>query len=292
MKKIFTFIIVSLAAFNFLQAQTQPLNYSFEDWESADAGEKPVNWEVSNVNMGYGITIVPVAKSTTDNQEGSAHAELTTKDFSGNKLPGIITLGRLAIENNTLSITGGMAYTDRPAQLKGYYKYSPAGTDTAIAAIWLLKGTNPDTVGVGALTFTTPVSDWTEFTVNIIYYNSQTPDTLNIVFSSSLQSGSENSKFEIDNISLVNAIGVNNIANNNNIEINPNPANTFFNLSYESTQNSEVLVHNTVGQVVLRKSFEPGLVNEQFDVSDFKQGIYFVEIKRNNKTEIKKLIIR
>ena len=32
-------------------------------------------------------------------------------------------------------ISGGIAFTSRPTALRGYYKYSPVGPDTAIAAV-------------------------------------------------------------------------------------------------------------------------------------------------------------
>ena len=294
MKRIFTLSISFLFAF-ILNAQTQPLNASFENWENAEVGEKPVSCEVANKDFGWGVTIETVTKGTSNNQEGNAHPVLTTTSLNGTSIPGILTLGTLGFDlaTESVSITGGMAYTERPTELKGYYKYNPAGTDTAIAAIWLLKGTTPDTIGGGAVYFTTPVSEWTEFTVNIEYISTDTPDTLNIVFTSSLTEGVENSSFEVDNISLTTTTtGITSVLDKNSINISPNPATSYFNVNYTSAQASEVKIHNTVGQVVMHKNFEAGQVNEQFDISNFNQGVYFVEINANGKTEIRKLIVK
>ncbi len=291
MNKLFTLIMMSTSLF--MIAQTQPLNYSFENWESAEVGEKPVSWDVANRDLGFFGSLETVTKGTTDNQDGSFHPIMKTADFSGTAVPGIITLGVITLNANTqtLDITGGMPYTDRPTQMKGFYKYAPAGNDTAAAAVWLLKGTTPDTVGFGIMYFTTPVDTWTEFTVDINYYTQDVPDTLNIAFASSLESGTVNSQFEVDNVSLITTSGINNLSINN-IEISPNPANSFFNIKYYSNTESFVKVHNTVGQVVMQKTFHTGNVNEQFDISDLNQGIYFVEINKNGKTDIKKLIIK
>jgi len=86
-----------------------------------------------------------------------------------------------------------------------------------------------------------------------------------------------------------------NPAAQNKLDILPNPATNNFSLQFISdvNVNSEIVVQNAVGQVVLSKNYQvnAGKNNVWFDVSGLSKGIYFVNLNTGNATSTKKLVI-
>jgi len=293
MKKFFTLIIASIFATSMF-AQIQAPNPSFENWSAADIGELPDGWDGLNRDVGYGINVETVTKDDTDPQDGTYSAKLTTVNNSIlGDLPGVLTLGVIDLVNQT--ITGGMAYTDKPAQLTGYYKFNPAATDTATIGIAFYNGV--DTIGQGSIEIIDAASTWTAFTVDITYTGTLFPDTMNILCVTSIQSSPVvGTVLDVDNLQLVGGtIDVpQNLMGEKAFSISPNPANTFVNINIPNVNNDvKIILHNTVGQVVYSNTFNNvNDVNERIDISEFNSGIYFVEIINGNKSSIEKLIIK
>ena len=301
MRKIFTLIIVSIFGIGIINAQNQPIltgHESFETWVGADVGELPEYFNGTNLSIVSGfVEVETVTEGTSDPQDGSSYVVMTGQDLQGTAVPGVITQGTMTVDvnNNTVDITGGAPYTTRSAQMKGYFKYNPANGDTAVIAAWLLKGTTPDTIASGGFMVIGSFDTWTEFTVDLEYYSNESPDTLNFLFSSSVTADNAQvgSVFEIDNVWFEGEVtSVNNIVANNDFVVSPNPANTYFNLRMSNANNTTVRVHNTVGQIVISKTFNTSSINERFDISDLNKGIYFVEVINNGKSNIKKLVIK
>jgi hypothetical protein len=70
------------------------------------------------------------------------------------------------------------------------------------------------------------------------------------------------------------------------IELYPNPTNGIFNLTGISNLDVDVKIFSVTGKLVLNE--KP--LNDKVDVSSLSKGIYFVEIKWNNQSILKKLI--
>ena len=70
------------------------------------------------------------------------------------------------------------------------------------------------------------------------------------------------------------------------IELYPNPTNGIFNLTGISNLDVDVKIFSVTGKLVLNE--KP--MNDKVDVSSLSKGIYFVEIKWNNQSILKKLI--
>lgn len=293
MKRIFT-LIIAFFAVSVMFAQIQPLNPSFENWSAVSIGQLPDGWDGLNKDIGFGISVETVTKSDTDPQEGTYSVKLTTVNNSiAGDLPGAITLGVIDLTNQT--ITGGMPYTDKPAQLTGYYKFNPAATDTATIGIALYNGA--DTIGQGSVNIIDAVSTWTEFTIDITYTGTLFPDTMNVLCISSIQeSPVVGTELEVDNLQLVGgSVDVpQNLMGEKEFSISPNPANTFVNINIPSVNNDvKIVLHNTVGQVVYSNTFNNvNEVKERIDISELNSGIYFVEIINGSKSSIEKLIIK
>jgi hypothetical protein len=122
-----------------LMAQSLP-NGDMETWEPLllGGGEKPQSWDTPDVIAGaLGITDRVVEK-TDMAQSGAFAAQLTTKDLEAPApigtltVPGTLALGTIIFDPLTLEtgVVGGMAVTEGPESLVGYYMYSPAAGDT------------------------------------------------------------------------------------------------------------------------------------------------------------------
>ena len=77
--------------------------------------------------------------------------------------------------------------------------------------------------------------------------------------------------------------------NDEQFEIYPNPARDFVKLSVISRQSSVVRIYNTIGMLV--DEFEIYSDEIEINVSDYKSGVYFVEVSTENGSVIKKFII-
>ncbi len=282
MKHITVFIFVFLIS-NLLFAQIQPLNASFETW----SGGNPIDWNTTNSGLGNTVTEI-----TTGAQDSSSYIRLETIElFTGDIIPGIATLGIIDIANQT--VTGGMAYTDRPNIIKGYFKYNGVNGDIGSVVIQLTKWNGFSTEIVGETIFSTDTltSSWAMFSDSIEYQMPILPDTMNILISSSGGALEIGSVMEVDNLSLEGtAVEISNIINlENNISIYPNPSNNIINVNFNTVNNAEIVLYNMVGQQIMKVN--TSVTENKIDVSKYNKGIYFIKVKLNNKIHTKKIVI-
>jgi len=296
MRKNFTLFTLFLLGSLALNAQNEPIitgHESFETWNAASIGELPEYFDGTNIVVIAGfVEVETVTKGTAAPQEGSSYVVMEGKDLQGNTIPGIVTYG--TIDYNNMTITGGLPYTTRSAQLKGYYKYTPAAGDSAIAIAYLTKNST-DTIAIGAIKFDATVTVWTEFTADLVYLSNLDPDTLNIILSSSadVNTAQVGSKFEVDNIWLEGVVtSIENVNNNFDFSVNPNPANDIINIKMGNTKNVTVNIHNAIGKIVLTKTFNNiSSLDKDINLSELNSGIYFIEVINNGKSQTKKLVI-
>lgn len=81
-----------------------------------------------------------------------------------------------------------------------------------------------------------------------------------------------------------------------NITIYPNPANNYFNIKFRSSSNESIAIElfNILGDridIIEHDDFVKGEYSINYDSSNLKPGIYFVQLKSNNKTSSVKLLI-
>jgi hypothetical protein len=79
---------------------------------------------------------------------------------------------------------------------------------------------------------------------------------------------------------------------NNNIELYPNPASEFVDISFDRSNNDDLTlnIYNITGTLVKSEMLKQN--QRQINIGDLSNGIYLVEIKSNNFTENQKLIIQ
>ncbi|HRY33030.1 MAG TPA: PCMD domain-containing protein [Bacteroidales bacterium] len=189
MKPLLLIIILFVSAF-ITKGQNIP-NAGMENWISSGSWSDPQFWDSPNQQT----TAIPfigaaVVSKSNDAFSGSWSARLENKSFIAFTVPGLLTLGQLDIDlvNMNFGLRGGVAFNQRPVKLKGYYKYTQQGNDSCAVAALFYKH-NPggwqDTVGLAWFIGNSTVSQWTQFEAVVDWYTSDTPDTMNILISSS-----------------------------------------------------------------------------------------------------------
>ena len=91
-------------------------------------------------------------------------------------------------------------------------------------------------------------------------------------------------------IYLINCSSIqNNIFSETEIKFFPNPTNGLLNLEITQFQSSIIYVLNSLGQVILNQISEN--IN-LIDLRDFENGIYFIQVNKNNKPIYRSKIIK
>lgn len=135
----------------------------------------------------------PVTVDTvTDCVQGKYAAKLTAKNFHLMEgvdifIPGYIGASTLDIPKATIHL--GKPYTQKPQRLQAYYKYVPAGSDSALIQVmlsrWNTATSKRDTLSFDKIILRNPVSSYTQLDQTLTYLdNTATPDTLVLIFSS------------------------------------------------------------------------------------------------------------
>lgn len=113
----------------------------------------------------------------------------------------------------------------------------------------------------------------------------------NVIARISVTPGTSGNAMYIDELSIASfsALGVKDGENGLAYSIFPNPSNGILNINLEEKANANVVIRTIEGKELSRVSFN-GL-EKSIDCSNFKDGIYFVEVEANGKRAVEKLII-
>jgi len=91
-------------------------------------------------------------------------------------------------------------------------------------------------------------------------------------------------------------VGVNELNDNNQIGINPNPGNGLFDITFTTTASADYMIHvvNALGQVVYesKSTYAAGTFKERIDLSSFDSGIYQVNVSAPGYNATRKLVLQ
>jgi hypothetical protein len=98
----------------------------------------------------------------------------------------------------------------------------------------------------------------------------------------------------ISNTLCYSVVGVEENEANNKIDIYPNPSTNEITLAFEQTysENTKITIQNVLGQTVYSESFKSNTGNQlkTLDISNLQNGVYFIQLKNQNKIYSTKFI--
>lgn len=309
MKKLSTLLIALSLGY---VANAQIPNAGFENWtaHTASSGnyDTPDDW--GNADTLGTITLAGVGytcEKGTPGAVGSSYIKLTSKASSVSAIgvvPGIAVSGKISFSmTGTPSISSGFPITTRPANLTGQWQYTPGAGDQGSISVLLTKrnvaASKTDTISYTEYQLAGTVSSWTAFSIPLTYQHGDAPDSGRILLlSGKISGGTAGSTLSVDDLAFTGSVP-NGVVNVNNItpsiEIYPNPATGYANISYESVTagNVHISVTNLSGSTVTEVDFKKSRGANTFpiDISKIASGIYFVKMSDENGVAVKKLFV-
>lgn len=270
-------ILGVLLIYNTMYAQSPTMD--FESWNSL---QEPVGW----VSFNFAPFCPLAVTKSTDSYSGNYAIQIQAKYCSiiGDTIPGFTLTGKYDTIGAGYTIHGGFSYSQRPQQLKGYYKYFPGNSsDTCFAFLQLTKWnsiTNQrDTIGSGIFFSTDTTATYTLFTLDVTYLSLQNPDTAEIHFFSSVNANSLNAKLLVDELSFVVPPGgiISENFDASRFMIYPNPAVNEMKIAMNGMKEEAFLIiYDIMGRRI--KNTELKDVVTSLDISDFTDGIYLYQV--------------
>jgi hypothetical protein len=255
-------------------------NSGMEHWTTVESSEAQP-WTSLNAFTAIGAT--NSLTRSTDSYHGSYAARIETVDVFGDSM-GILVLGNLFSDYPS----GGMSVSHNPRKLRGYYKYSPVGPDTALAGLFSYHwndATDSLELVEPVIVKLAPASTYQPFEVMLNYNSWPWVDSLAIAFASGNfeDDGAYTgmgSVLLIDSLSLeYYPAGLSELPIPN-LRVYPNPASDYIEMSLPGNQSIQLDLYSLLGQLVHRANSEiqEGIA-VRFPVNTVESGDYIFVIR-------------
>lgn len=269
--KIFTLSLLFVFTASMAMAQDSIPNGGFERWTYTPV---PSYWDADGWRSANPYSSAGGAVSTTldsvDVHSGKYSAKLTTHQIGSNVVPGLVSTGYIDV--NTFSMIGGIPIHSRPVLLQGWYKYIPQN-DTAGISFELLNADSA-IVGSGSLDISDSVTEWTFFTVPVIYVSDSVPTLSQVIITSSNHHGAVGSEMHVDDVSYSYYPAGIKETDNKTIAVFPNPANNQFAIDNSEIHAKTLSLYAIDGKLLTTYSLHDGF--NTLDVSNISGGIYII----------------
>ncbi|MCE2741822.1 MAG: T9SS type A sorting domain-containing protein [Sphingobacteriales bacterium] len=291
-------ILIELMAIHPVSAQKQLDNAGFENWETKTINGysflDPSSWHTLNRLQQFGFE--PSTIKTTNAHQDSFAVILTTVRSAFGSIPGILAGSPFLLPDGTPNMNLNFkAFSDRPHSIQFWYKSFPEqGDENAMQCMltkWNAQTINRDTIAIASWTTDSTVLEFSLASIPFMYLSNENPDSISIIFSSSLDgfSPAVGSELHLDNVEFTYG---NTLAEpNKNIEftVYPNPFKDKLTIEMEEL-GYEVQLFSILGELILSKHLEENLT--VLDVSNLPNGIYFMNLVQpeREKKLVKKLI--
>lgn len=296
MKKLTTALLFLLITQISMAQKDSLKNGGFENWDTIDGYTQPTHWYSLNSLTLVGLD--PTTTLTEDAHSGKFAVKLKSKTTSGEVLTGLLTSGPVLDDKFNPGFDRiKIKFSGMPSALRVFYKGKPATKDTGSILMVLTKW-NPtnkktDTIATAGLFLTTEVKNYTMADIVFDYAIKTQPDSAFFIASSSLDgfNPTAGSTLYLDDMQLLyNNIGINNAPEIANTNIYPNPATDKLYIDADK-EYSTLRLQNILGAIVY--SEDNISVHHTIDISNFKKGVYLLQLTENNGTSVaKKLIIQ
>jgi hypothetical protein len=299
--------------------QAQLINPGFETWTpdlavpsamNPNSGNGTTGWWGYNVYNYSAVGGSPISLFRCDTAHSGTYSArvktvvFTTASYNLFSSYGIPYLGHPYLDTLGILFNGnvnetagtykpGIPFTKKITSFSFYYQYAPNGVDTAECRVSLVKHRNMVAGGSIKINAATGAT-WQPATINIIYLDTITPDTMYVLFSSSSldRKPKPGSVLLVDDVSVPASTGINEIPALNSLSVFPNPSNGrihFQTNGAEKIQGGIFTVYNVIGEAVYSSKIIAG--QQDIDLSEFPGGIYFLQIKSEQGMGIKKIIL-
>ena len=290
MKKIFySFIILFILFSGKIYAQSP--NNDFEDWTNVGAYDSASYWSTPDF-----FVATCASKEATDVWSGAFAMKLVTSSFSGFAIPGAASTGSFIQSGFSIDLSkGGQPDVVRHALLRGYYKYSPAGTAAGSIEVVLYKrnGSSRDTIASAIMPLGLTLA-YTPFSIPLVYKSGGDPDSSIVYFQSSgrtfgdlTTAGTLGSALLVDSVYFDGITGIEDI-HSDLVSINsyPNPATDFLVIEtkWSKPVSGTIAIVDINGKLI---QSSPILNDKQrIDVSSLSNGNYFYRFNNESGQQL------
>ena len=171
-------------------------NMDVEEWITYPNYENPYPegiWASANKVVDLNPDIYPVLLFKSDEAySGNYAAKMVTNEavgmplLTGSMSTGVFTVN---LQNPLKSMISGVPYKSRPARFQGYYKYMGVDGDSCeirtTLTRWDASAKQKEKIGEAVFRTTDLIEDYTFFDLEIVYFSTANPDTIDVVFAAS-----------------------------------------------------------------------------------------------------------
>lgn len=254
-------------------ATAQIPNASFESWVNHGGYSDPAGWLTSNDLMtpqGHFITVEPGSPGAEGNTYALVQSRTTPQ--------GMTIQGWMSAGSNG---QGGFPCSNRPTALAGMWQYGIQQGDTGVVEAALsrynaLTG-QTDVIAQGTLEITGSWASWAEFSVPLVYFSGETPDSAYIQFTSSINFSDPvaGSFIKVDALSFSGLTAITEAPATPGLLLFPSPAREALSIRAGSPL-AEATVLDAAGRPVLHNRFNVG--EAVMDVAPLPTGPYWVRV--------------
>ncbi len=279
MKKIFTLAATLLLGCGLFAQQLN--NAGFENWTTAGNGTStPDNW--SSWEKAIGAPLGLATKDTADKKEGLASIKIKTDSIqagpSKRLIPGFVHYGSVAYAPPAPLQFLESAFAYKPDTIFFWYKYAPAGNDTALINL-TASGPSGSLLNGGFL-LTGTAGLWLQtYAVLTPNYAAGTVDSFSVMFSSSKGGGVKGSVLHVDGVRFgyKTTTAINAVADNIRLELFPNPVNDVLTIVTDTDAKDMTFeLLDVTGKVVATKALDG--IKSTIACNDFEVGTYFYRV--------------
>ena len=189
-----------------------------------------------------------------------------------------------AMLTNVIGIPGtigcNFSVTTHPVALNGFFKSIFTSADTATIKIILFNNTLA--VDSGEMILTSNLSNWTSLSIPL----SNTSATVNSITIIITACNQQQNKFWVDNLSFTNPSGIN-PENDFSISVYPNPFVSQLTVGSMQSAVNTIAIYNALGEIIYSEGRN---FNSPINLNSIPPGIYFLEIKNEEKYFIEKIV--
>jgi hypothetical protein len=291
-------LFVLLLGVKNLLAQSQLTNSGFENWTNRTVNGfsfiDPNGWYTLNQLQQFGFE-ESTSKSNIAFEDSFAVILQTTSSPFG-KIPGILAVSPFLLPDGTPDMNLNFkAFTDRPQSISFWFKSFPeVGDQNAMHCMltkWNVQKNQRDTIAEASWTIDSNVLNYSQARIPFVYQSSSKPDSMSLIFSSSLNGFSPvaGSEFHLDNIALSYGNNLNEQQAEPTLALFPNPFIDYVAISFEP-KNARIELLNNLGESMYSTHLKEQ--NTDLFLSHLPAGIYYLRLVQpeTEKILVKKLI--